>query len=358
MLLVPWVLATAIVGLVLGMTGGSAAGLSTSRTPADEWWLPAVGAAGQTPPGPGRPVIIVDRGLDLGHPDFAARPDTFALNPQTFRHEDDDAFHATALASIVGAVGRPGGLDRHLSPSTDLLLGREPGRPARHGLRPRRAWRRPPAGARRRPAQLRALRPRVRPCDREPPGGHRPRGRPWLSRGRVHRQRAPSGKPSVLSGRPGARPDRRPQRRGTDRSRRSRARRPRSTSPRRVSTSRSRSLWRRTRAATAPARARATRRRSSPGRRRGSGRCGRACRRRRLRRCCAARPTGSARPCRTTTRATACSTWPPLSRRPPRRPISSSRTTTSCTRFHSARRTTARGRSRHRGGGRPRSRRA
>jgi hypothetical protein len=105
----PWVLAIAIAALVLGTTGGTAAP-PTGPTAADEWWLPVVDAVGLASPGPGRPVFIVDRGLDLGHPDFASRPDTVALNPQTFLHEDDDGFHATALASIVGAAGRPGGL--------------------------------------------------------------------------------------------------------------------------------------------------------------------------------------------------------------------------------------------------------
>jgi subtilisin family serine protease len=100
-------IAIAIAGIVLGTT---AAAPLAQPTAADEWWLGAVDTAGLTPPGPGKPVFIVDRGLDLGHPDFAGRPDTTALNPQTFRHEDTDGFHATALASIVGAPGRPGGL--------------------------------------------------------------------------------------------------------------------------------------------------------------------------------------------------------------------------------------------------------
>src|SRR5712692_7101465 len=92
-----------------------AAGVGTAAGPADspasgEWWLQAVDAAGLTSPGPGTPVLIIDRGLDLSHPDFAARPDTGWLNRQTFRNETSDGFHATAMASIVGAPGRVGGL--------------------------------------------------------------------------------------------------------------------------------------------------------------------------------------------------------------------------------------------------------
>jgi hypothetical protein len=98
--------AIVIAAVLAGVAGGS-----VQSSPADgEWWLSAVDATGLTPPGPGRPVIIVDRGLDLSHPDLAGRPNTIALNPQTFRHEDTDGFHETGLASIVGAPGRPGGL--------------------------------------------------------------------------------------------------------------------------------------------------------------------------------------------------------------------------------------------------------
>ena len=104
------VLVIAVAALVLGTTGGSAAAPHATPTADDEWWLPVVDTLGLTPPGPGKPVFIVDRGVDLGHPDLAGRPDTVALNPQTFRHEDADGFHATGLASIIGSPGRPGGL--------------------------------------------------------------------------------------------------------------------------------------------------------------------------------------------------------------------------------------------------------
>jgi subtilisin family serine protease len=105
-----WLWAVAIGALVLVAAGGGSAAGPAPSPASTEWWLQAVGMAGLTPPGPGTPVLIIDRGLDLSHPDFAGRPDTVALNRQTFSNETDDIFHATAMASIVGAPGRAGGL--------------------------------------------------------------------------------------------------------------------------------------------------------------------------------------------------------------------------------------------------------
>ena len=65
------------------------------------WWRPVVGADSATPPGPGVPVTVIDAGLDLTHPEFAGRPDTTALNPQTLLGEDNE--HATAVSSVVAA---------------------------------------------------------------------------------------------------------------------------------------------------------------------------------------------------------------------------------------------------------------
>jgi subtilisin family serine protease len=103
-----WAVAVAASVLVAAAVG-SAAGPADSPA-SGEWWLQAVDTADLTPPGPGTPVLIIDRGLDLSHPDFAARPDTAWLNQQTFWDETSDGFHATAMASIVGAPGRIGGL--------------------------------------------------------------------------------------------------------------------------------------------------------------------------------------------------------------------------------------------------------
>ena len=53
-------------------------------------------------PGPGVPVSVIDTGVDLTHPEFAGRPNTFALNPQSVTDSQED-FHGTAVASVVGA---------------------------------------------------------------------------------------------------------------------------------------------------------------------------------------------------------------------------------------------------------------
>src|SRR6476469_7406008 len=66
-----------------------------------EWWRFAIGADQVASPGPGKPVTVVDSGVDLSHPEFATRPNTTALNSQTTSDVDED--HGTAVASIVGA---------------------------------------------------------------------------------------------------------------------------------------------------------------------------------------------------------------------------------------------------------------
>jgi subtilisin family serine protease len=66
-----------------------------------QWWRPVVGADRQDPPGPGKPVTVVDSGVDLAHPEFAGRPNTTALNQQTVDDEDED--HGTEVSSVVAA---------------------------------------------------------------------------------------------------------------------------------------------------------------------------------------------------------------------------------------------------------------
>jgi Subtilase family len=67
-----------------------------------EWWRGAVGADRVTPPGPGKPVTVIDTGLDLTHPEFAGRPNTTLLDPQsTGPGEDED--HGTEVSSVVAA---------------------------------------------------------------------------------------------------------------------------------------------------------------------------------------------------------------------------------------------------------------
>jgi subtilisin family serine protease len=67
-----------------------------------EWWRAAVGADAVTPPGPGKPVTVIDSGLDLTHPEFVNRPDTTVLNTQTTTGSDGEG-HGTAVSSVAAA---------------------------------------------------------------------------------------------------------------------------------------------------------------------------------------------------------------------------------------------------------------
>ena len=67
-----------------------------------EWWIQMIGADRAEPPGPGKPVTIIDSGLDLTHPEFAARVGTEALNGQVLSVGDGYP-HGTAVGSVVGA---------------------------------------------------------------------------------------------------------------------------------------------------------------------------------------------------------------------------------------------------------------
>jgi hypothetical protein len=66
-----------------------------------EWWRAVVGADSAEAPGPGKPVAVVDSGVDMSHPEFAGRPNTTILNEQTVGDEDED--HGTEVSSVIGA---------------------------------------------------------------------------------------------------------------------------------------------------------------------------------------------------------------------------------------------------------------
>jgi subtilase family protein len=66
-----------------------------------QWWIGAIGAATLEPPGPGRPVTVIDTGVDLTHPEFAGRPSTTALNSQFVAGPTEE--HGTAVASTIAA---------------------------------------------------------------------------------------------------------------------------------------------------------------------------------------------------------------------------------------------------------------
>ena len=78
--------------------------LSTLQTPPAEgtdWWIPFVHENGAVPPGPGKPLTIIDTGVDLTHEEFAGRPSTTALNRQSTSGPNEE--HGTAVASVAAA---------------------------------------------------------------------------------------------------------------------------------------------------------------------------------------------------------------------------------------------------------------
>lgn len=86
---------------------GTTSVLDQPATDPNGWWRTAIGADAAPAPGPGKPVTIVDSGLDITHREFAARPNTMLLNDQTTSFEDDD--HGTEVASVIAAdVGMTG----------------------------------------------------------------------------------------------------------------------------------------------------------------------------------------------------------------------------------------------------------
>jgi subtilase family protein len=76
---------------------------------AQQWWVAAIRADTVVPPPAGVPVTDVDTGLDFSHPEFAARPNTVALNAQTTTGAEDEA-HGTAVASVIAAPENGAGI--------------------------------------------------------------------------------------------------------------------------------------------------------------------------------------------------------------------------------------------------------
>ena len=68
-----------------------------------EWWRSVIGADLVDPPGPGKPVTIVDSGLDITHEEFASRPNTTLLNRQSVSAEEDGMF-STVLVDLLHAA--------------------------------------------------------------------------------------------------------------------------------------------------------------------------------------------------------------------------------------------------------------
>jgi hypothetical protein len=67
-----------------------------------EWWRAAVGADRVVPPPAGKPVTVIDTGLDVSQPEFAARANTTLLNAQSTTAGGEEE-HGTAVSSVVAA---------------------------------------------------------------------------------------------------------------------------------------------------------------------------------------------------------------------------------------------------------------
>jgi hypothetical protein len=91
--------------LPVGTDPGNASGFLAQFTDplsTDEWWPSHVGVQNWVGPGPGKPLTMVDSGVDLGHEEFLGRPNTIPMNRQTFNARDEE-LHGTATASVAAA---------------------------------------------------------------------------------------------------------------------------------------------------------------------------------------------------------------------------------------------------------------
>ena len=83
--------------------------LSVEPLQSTEYWRPLIGADSVAAPGPGKPITVLDTGIDLTHPEFAGRPNTIILGPQSLADSGDD-FHGTAVSSVAGAPENGAGI--------------------------------------------------------------------------------------------------------------------------------------------------------------------------------------------------------------------------------------------------------
>jgi len=75
---------------------------------AQEWWAPAVGFDRAEPPGPSRPLTIIDTGVDMTHEEFLNRPATTVMNAQSTSARFEE--HGTAVTSAAAAPANGLGL--------------------------------------------------------------------------------------------------------------------------------------------------------------------------------------------------------------------------------------------------------
>jgi subtilisin family serine protease len=95
------ILSLAVALALAGSAHGAVAAAADEPLAPLEWWRSVVGADRAEPPGPGKPITIVDSGLDITHEEFASRANTFLLNLQTISEEGDD--HGTEVGSVIAA---------------------------------------------------------------------------------------------------------------------------------------------------------------------------------------------------------------------------------------------------------------
>jgi hypothetical protein len=81
---------------------------TTDLQPQFDWWAPAIGFDRSEPPGPGKPLTVVDSGVDPIHPEFNGRPGTTFINPQSTSARNEE--HGTAVASTAAAPSGNGGV--------------------------------------------------------------------------------------------------------------------------------------------------------------------------------------------------------------------------------------------------------
>jgi hypothetical protein len=90
-------------------SAGGFLGMFTDPLASSEWWARDVGVQNWVAPGPGKPLTMVDSGVDLTHEEFAGRPNTIALNTQTYNAFECE-LHGTATASVAAAPVNAKGL--------------------------------------------------------------------------------------------------------------------------------------------------------------------------------------------------------------------------------------------------------
>ncbi len=91
----------------------------------EEWWRSTIGISDLTPPGPGKPITIIDSGVMATHPELANRPNLTMLNEQ--QPAPIGGVHGTAVASVIGApdngIGIVGVYPQAVVNSWDAALG-------------------------------------------------------------------------------------------------------------------------------------------------------------------------------------------------------------------------------------------